>query len=155
MIMKQVVLNMISGVAKGLGGAGSIFAANGGMFPQFAANGLAGVSSVSSPTYFPKFNVVAGEAGREMMTVLARPRMMEVGGMQAVVGSAQGRQLAITSANDLARGGAGGSVDIRVTLGPELRAEIVNESVQGARVTVANDMRQDTPISRGVKGLAA
>ena len=137
----------------GMANGGMAFAANGGMFPQFAANGLAGVNSVSSPTYFPKFNVVAGEAGREMLTVLARPRLMEVGGMQAVVGSAQGRQLAITSAADLARGGAGGVVDIRVTLGPELRAEIVNESVQGARVTVANDMRQDTPISRGVKGL--
>jgi len=91
-----------------------------------------------------------------MLTVLARPRMMEIGGMQAVVGSAQGNQLAITSAGDLAnRGGAGGQVNIRVTLGPELRAEIVSQSVRGAVVQVANEMRQDTPISRGVKGLTA
>jgi hypothetical protein len=146
MIMEWAIL-------KGMSAMGMTMA-HGGV--RFAADGLAGVQSVSSPTYFPKFNVVAGEAGREMLTVLARPRMMEVGGMQAVVGSAQGNRLAITNADELAsRGGAGGVVDIRVTLGPELRAEIVNQSVQGARVVVANDMRADTPISRGVKGLAA
>jgi hypothetical protein len=151
MIMQQLVLNALQGV---FGGAKK--AASGGMFPRFAASGLAGVSSVSQATYFPKFNVVAGEAGHEMLTVLARPRMMELGGMQAVVGSAQGRQLAITDASSLAgNNGTTGSVNIRVTLGPELRAEIVQQSVKGAVVQVAQDMKQDTPISRGVKGLAA
>lgn len=155
MIMEQLVLNAISGIFGG-GKTPVKVAAVGGFFPQMmAAGGMAGIASVSSPTYFPRFNVVAGEAGREMMTVLARPRMMEIGGMQAVVGSAQGNQLAITSASDLAGRGGGGVVDIRVTLGPELRAEIVQQSVKGAVVQVAQDMRQDTPISRGVKGLTA
>jgi hypothetical protein len=153
MIMQQVVLNTLRNSSIG----GLLGMAHGGMagaMPQFAASGLAGVSSVSQATYFPKFNVVAGEAGREMLTVLARPRMMEVGGMQAVVGSAQGRQLAITDASSLAGGnGTNGEVNIRVTLGPELRAEIVQQSVKGAVVQVSQDMRQDTPISRGVKGL--
>lgn len=161
MILQMLILRAISGIMGGaVGGAtgagtsmSATFMAAGGV--RYAASGLAGVGTVASPTYLPRFNVIAGEAGREMLTVLARPRMMEVGGMQAVVGSAQGRQLAITNASDLARGGAGGAVDIRVTLGPELRAEIVNESVQGARVTVAQDMRTDSPISRGVKGLTA
>ena len=152
MIMQQLILNAI----KSTGWGKALFSAEGGMYPRMmAAGGMQGVVDVSSPTYFPKFNVLAGEAGREMMTVLARPRMMEVGGMQAVVGSAQGQQLAITSADQLAERRGGGVVDIRVTLGPELRAEIVNQSIEGARVTVAQDMRQDTPISRGVKGLTA
>ena len=159
MLMQAAVMRALFGATGKSDGTGGLIGAlingqaNGGV--TFAANGLSGVSSVSSPTYFPKFNVLAGEAGREMMTVLARPRMMEVGGMQAVVGSAQGNQLAITSADQLAQRGGGGVVDIRVTLGPELRAEIVQQSVKGAVVQVAQDMRQDTPISRGVKGLTA
>jgi hypothetical protein len=150
MILQQTILNAIKNSSWG----GALGFAEGGV--RFAANGLAGVSSVSSPTYFPKFNVVAGEAGREMMTVLARPRMMEVGGMQAVVGSAQGNQLAITSASDLAgRGGAGGKIVIQVMGTPDFEARVVQNSVKGAVVQVAQDMRQDTPISRGVKGLTA
>jgi hypothetical protein len=127
------------------------------MFPRYmAAGGMQGVSSVSQATYFPKFNVVAGEAGREMLTVLARPRMMEIGGMQAVVGSAQGNRLAITSAEALAQnGGGGGLAEIRVTMEQGLKGEIIQNSIKGAQVQVANDMRQDTPISRGVKGLTA
>lgn len=152
MIIQQLMLKAISGV---FGTA----AANGGMFPQMmAAGGMAGVHSVSSPTYFPRFNVVAGEAGREMLTVLARPRMMEVGGMQAVVGSAQGNRLAITSADALAAGGgggAGGTIVIQVQGTPDFEARVVSNSVKNAQVQVANDMRQDTPISRGVKGLTA
>jgi hypothetical protein len=150
MIMQQLILNAIKNSSFG----GMLGFAEGGV--KFAANGLAGVSSVSSPTYFPKFNVVAGEAGSEMMTVLARPRMMEVGGMQAVVGSAQGQQLAITSASDLAgRGGAGGTIVIQVQGTPDFEARVISSSVKGAVVQVATDMRQDTPISRGVKGLTA
>ncbi len=161
MIIEQIAFNTISGLLKslaggvgaGAGGGVDMAYAQGGI--KFAANGLAGVGSVSSPTYFPRFNVVAGEAGREMLTVLARPRMMEVGGMQAVVGSAQGRQLAITSASDLARGGAGGTIVIQVQGTPDFEARVVSNSVKGAVVQVANDMRQDTPIARGVKGLTA
>lgn len=153
MILQQLILNAIKSTSWG----GKLFAAEGGMFPRMmAAGGMQGVSDVSSPTYFPRFNVVAGEAGREMMTVLARPRMMEVGGMQAVVGSAQGQQLAITNAADLAgRGGAGGTIVIQVQGTPDFEARVVQNSVKGAVVQVAQDMRQDSPISRGVKGLTA
>lgn len=150
MIMQLLIMKALRGVF-----GGALFGEGGFAFaPTYAANGLAGVNEVTSATYFPRFNVVAGEAGREMMTVLAKPRMMEIGGMQAVVGSAGNNRLAITNADQLASR-AGGILDIRVTLGPELRAEIVNESVQGARVTVAQDMQQDSAISRGVKQLTA
>ncbi len=161
MMLQMAIMRALFGAAGASTGTGGLIgglinsapkgAAEGGMFPKMmASGGMAGVSSVSQATYFPKFNVVAGEAGREMMTVLAQPRMMSLGGMQAMVGSAQGNQLAITNASDLANRGG---VDIRVTLSPELKAEIISDSVKGARVTVANDMRSDTPISRGVKGL--
>lgn len=158
MIMQQMILNAIKSVGLFAANGGTFMAASGGMYPRFmAAGGMQGVQSVSSPTYFPKFNVVAGEAGREMLTVLARPRMMEVGGMQAVVGSAQGNRLAITSADALAQGGAAasGQIVIQVQGTPEFEARVVSNSVKGAVVQVANDMRQDTPISRGVKGLAS
>lgn len=149
MILQTMIFNAIKNSSFG----GMIGLAQGGV--RFAANGLAGVQSVSSPTYFPKFNVVAGEAGREMLTVLARPRMMEVGGVAAVVGSAQGRQMAITDAESLGRGGAGGTIVIQVQGTPDFEARVVQNSVKGAVVQVANDMRQDTPIARGVKGLTA
>lgn len=149
MILQTIIFNAIKNSSFG----GMIGLAQGGV--RFAASGLAGVQSVASPTYFPKFNVVAGEAGREMLTVLARPRMMEVGGVAAVVGSAQGRQMAITDASALERGGAGGTIVIQVQGTPDFEARVVSNSVKGAVVQVANDMRQDTPIARGVKGLTA
>lgn len=158
MILQMLIFKAISGLVGGALGGGfttPMTFAQGGV--RFAANGLAGVSAVNSATYFPKFNVVAGEAGREMLTVLARPRMMEVGGMQAVVGSAQGNRLAITSAEALAgrANGAGGTIVIQVQGTPEFEARLVSNSVKGAQVQIANDMRQDTPISRGVKGLTS
>lgn len=162
MIMQAAIMRALfgaTGAASGTGGLiGGIIngAAEGGMFPRMmASGGMAGVSTVSQATYFPKFNVVAGEAGREMMTVLARPRMMEVGGMQAVVGSAHGQQLAITSAGDLAGRGVGGTIVIQVQGTKDFEARVVQSSVKGAVVQVAQDMHQDTPISRGVKGLTA
>ncbi len=158
MILQAAILRALFG-ATGAGGllggmlaqGGVAFAARGGTFPRFAANGLAGVQSVSSPTYFPRFNVVAGEAGREMLTVLAKPRFMEVGGIQSVVGNAGPNRLAISNADELAARGGNGIVDIRVTLGPELRAEIVNQSVQNAVVTVTQEAQSNTPLRRAIR----
>lgn len=151
MIIQQMILNAIKSVL--FGGGGTAVAASGGMFSgaTYAANGI---QSVSRPTYFQKFNVVAGEAGREMLTVLAKPRMMEIGGVESVVGMAGSKRLAISDADQLASRG-GGVVDIRVHMEPGLRAEIVDESISGARVRVANDMQNDTPISRGVKRISS
>lgn len=148
MIFQAMILRAVKG-ALGLSDGGQVTAmASGGMI--LAANGVAGVSDVSSPTYFPKFNVLAGEAGREVMTVLARPRFERINGVPAQIGYAGGNRLAITSADALARGGggAGGMVDIRVTLSPEVKAEIVNQSVQNARVAVVQDMSTDSQLSR-------
>jgi len=147
MILEMQILRMMEFF--GLQGGGMVFAASGGFFPRFAA---AGIQTVSSPTYFPKFNVVAGESGREMLTVLARPRFMDLGGMEAVVGQAAGQRLAIANAEQLAaRGGAGGSVQIHVSMEPGLRADIVGSSIQGAVVKVTQEMGRDTRLSRVTK----
>jgi len=151
MLIMAALKKMLGGVL-GFSEGGVATAAGGGLFPRFAANGLSGVSSVSRPTYFPRFNVVAGEAGREMLTVLARPRFMEIGGVQSVVGQAGGNTLAISSAAQLAgRAGAGGSVQIHVSMEPGLRAAIVDQSVSGAVVRVTNDMGTNTPLKRVTK----
>jgi hypothetical protein len=155
MIMEQEILNAIN--ASGLlGGGGIKTASTGGIFPIMAASGLSGVSSVSSPTYFPKFNVVAGEAGREMLTVLSRPRMMDIGGMQAVIGKAGNNTLAITNASDLAnKSGPNGTITVELRPAPGYEAGIVQTAIQGAVVKVTSDMGQHTPLRQAVKQATA
>lgn len=154
MILQLLIMRALR-AAFGFSEGGTAMAATGGMFPRFAANGLAGVHAVSQATYFPKFNVVAGEAGREMLTVLARPRFMEVGGVEAVVGNAGPNRLAITNADALQQRGMGGTIIVQVQGTPDFEARVVSNSVKGAQVQVANDMRTDSAISRGVKKLSA
>jgi hypothetical protein len=150
MIMKQLILNALQSVGSYFGGGGNAIAdAQGGV--HYAASGLAGVTSVSSPTYFPRFNVVAGEAGREMLTVLAKPRFMELGGIEAVVGQAGRNTLAITNANDLARGGAGGHVVIEIRHSDTAEARIVSSSIKGAILQVTKEAQQSGPLRKALK----
>ncbi len=158
----------------GSGGSGSQFvAANGGV--RMAAGGVEGVGEVSSPTLFRKFNTIAGEAGREVFTVLARPQIWERDGMRAMVGMAQGKRLMIMPAEQveqrLARaasgyvsggaaqfmGGSGagasshdGHITIEVRHSPESEARIVANSVQRSKVEVIRDVGRDTPLRRAV-----
>jgi len=132
-----------------LGGGGGTAAAQGGQFVnKFAAGGVA---EVSSPTYFPKFNVLAGEAGREVMTVLSRPQLTLINGVPAQVGYANGQRLAITSADALSGTGSAamrGSAVVRVELAPGLVASIKHDSIEGARVQIVQDMNSDSNLSR-------
>lgn len=165
MILQMAILRMLSGIFGGAFsgsgpapsnfGVGAMAYASGGI--KFAAAGLAGVGTVSAPTFLPRFNVVAGEAGREMLTVLSRPRMMNVGGIQAAVGMAEGNKLAITDADQLAArgGGAGGTITIEVLHSPETEARIVRNSVDGAVVRVTRDMGQHTRLREAVKSASA
>lgn len=117
-----------------------------------AASGLAGVSSVSSPTYFPKFNVMAGEAGNEALTVLARPRFMDIGGIQAMVGKAGNNTMAITNASDLAnKSGPNGTIVVELRAAPGYEASIVQTAIQGAVVKVTSDMGQNTALRQAAK----
>ena len=149
MILQALILRAIKG-AFGMADGGQAQAmANGGVI--YAAGGLSGVSELNSATYFPKFNVVAGEAGREVMTVLSRPRFERINGVPAQVGYAQGNRLAIANADALAGAGGGGiggkiSIEVRVSKGAE--AEIIENSVQRARVAVVQDMSEDSQLSR-------
>jgi hypothetical protein len=164
MIIQQEILNAIKAAGFFSGGGtassggsgdpgGELALAFGGV--RMAASGLPGVSSVSSPTYFPKFNVVAGEAGHEMLTVLSRPRMMDIGGMSAVVGKAGNNTLAITNAADLANRGISGSAVIEVRPAAGYEANIVESAIQGAVLKVTSDMSQHTPLRQAVKQATA
>lgn len=149
MIIQLLILRALKSAFPSLFGA-----ADGGMFPTMAASGLAGVGEVSRPTYFPKFNVVAGEAGREMLTVLAKPRYMQLGGIQAVVGNAGRNRLAITNADDLADQ-AGGSISgravIEVRPAPGYEASIISDAIDGAELRVTQNVRRHTPLRQAVK----
>ena len=150
-------------------------AAIGGIFPRMmAAGGVQGVGEVSQATFFPRFNVIAGEAGREMLTVLAKPQTIDFNGIPAVVGQAGSRQLAIIDAVALgsarmmagggvaggfpgpqARGGLSGSATVNVVLGDGLEARLVNNSIEGALVRVNQEVNQDSRLSHSIKRLSS
>ena len=147
MIIQQEILNALKATLFGGGGTAT---ASSGSPAVYAADGLSGISSVSSPTYFPRFNVIAGEAGHEMLTVLARPRMMDIGGIQAVVGQAGRNTLAIANANQLAAaqgaGGAGGHMVIEIAHSDEAKANIIASSIQGAEIHITQRLTRQSPI---------
>ena len=121
---------------------------------------IAGTQTVSSATYFPQFNTVAGEAGSEVLAVLSRPRFMSIGGLASYVGSVQGQRVAMTNADDLARsaggrGGVGGVITVQVTGTKDFEARVIDSSIEGAVVRVVNDLHTDTPVSNAVKGLTS
>jgi hypothetical protein len=142
MIIQTEILSAVKAVA-GLASGGVVY----------AAGGLSGVFATNGPTYLPRFNVVAGEAGREMLTVLARPRMMNVGGMEAVVGNAGSNRLAVTNADDLARrgSGAGGHVTIEIAHSEEAKARIVNQAIEGAEVRIVQKAPLTGPLRQALK----
>jgi hypothetical protein len=162
-ILQAIILKAIFSAISGIGGGSSSSIqlatsltgvasgrAQGGI--SFAANGI---QTVSQPTFLPKFNVIAGEAGAEMLTVLARPRMMDLGGVQAAVGNAGVNRLAIADANQLQERFGGGKTVVEVRLSPGLTASIVEQSRDAAVVTVTQQLDQDSTLSRKVKGLSA
>jgi hypothetical protein len=154
MIIQQQILKAIS-FFDGGGTAGSdTGSASGDAWGgiHFAASGI---QSVSSPTYFPRFNVVAGEAGREMLTVLARPSFRSVGGVDSVVGMAGPNRLAISNADDLANRSPGGTIHIQIDHTPETQANIISSSIRGATMEVTRQMKRNSPIAAAVKGLTA
>lgn len=152
MILQLLIMRALTSV---FGGATA--AAGGGQFPSRFAGG--GTAEVNSPTFFPRFNVIAGEAGREVMTVLSRPRFERINGVPAQVGMANGQRLAITNADALSRAGggdgAGGRIKIQIGLAPEVKAEIVENSVKGAMVQFVSDMQDNTDVSRAVRKATA
>ena len=146
MIMQVILLNAIkagvSAVFSGFGGgnltssqisAGESRLAGGGI--RFAAAGMMGMTD--GPTFLPKHGVIAGEAGPEMLAVLAKPYQAFFGGMPAMVGSVGGRQMAIADAQSLFRvpgpsfnpGGMGGSAEIVISLSQGLEGRIVRQAL--------------------------
>jgi hypothetical protein len=87
-----------------------------------------------------------------MLTVLARPRFMEIGGIQAAVGQAGRSTLAIANAADLAHG-AGGRIVIELMHSPETEARIVSNSVKGAVLQVTKEAQQSGPLRKALKSV--
>jgi hypothetical protein len=174
--IKKAVFMMST--AAGAADGGQFVAARGGMFPRMAAGGMLlaaggvdGVREVNGPTVFPKFNVVAGEAGREVMTVLANPRLMNIGGAWAQIGNVGTRKLAITDAaalQKMASGGLTGSATaissgpdgegrmvLRVILDKGLLLQSEENSVRRAKLEVTQDMSRPTALSKATKRLVS
>lgn len=159
MILQAVILATLRKAFSGTSAGSFLGFAEGGFAPRAMAVG--GVQHVSSATYFPRFNAVAGEAGSEVLAVLSKPRFMQIGGLQSYVGSVAGSELAMTNARDLRsavggqRAGVGGQIVVEVRGTKDFEARIVDSSIEGAVVRVVNDLHQDTPVSSAVKGLTA
>ena len=170
MILQALILRAVQGIFGAFSGGGGVqggfgalntgvqMAAEGGIIPRKMA--LGGFQTVSSATYFPRFNAVAGEAGSEVLAVLSRPRFMEIGGLASYVGSVQGQRVAMTNADDLARsaggrGAAGGTIVVEVRGTRDFEARVIDSSIEGAVVRVVNDLHQDGPMSNAVKGLTS
>jgi hypothetical protein len=157
MILQSLILNSLKSIGLGLSGGGLVSAnAAGGV--HFAAAGMMGMSS--GPTFFPKFNTIAGEAGREMLAVLARPNSVSLrNGVAAQFGTVRGQEMALVGGRALRQmsgeGGAGGQVAITVTLGPGLEASIVNKASNVAVQKVTSDMGSHTALSEATKRLVA
>jgi len=162
MILQSIILRVVQGAA------GSISWGGGGGVPSnFSAGG--GVYDTSGPTVLPKFDVMAGEAGRETLAVLSRPSMMSVAGVRAIVGNAGPTRMAVVPASALARmadGGMVGSVAtgstagpddkrsaVEVTLDPGLQARIIKQAVAGAVVEVTRQLKRDTPVAAASRRL--
>jgi hypothetical protein len=170
LILKQLLLNAIAGISKGIGamfgGGGTATAdAQGGM--HLAASGYMGMTG--GPVVLPKFNVLAGEAGTEFLTVMAHPKHFDMNGVRGMVGSVGSERVAMMgagSAQRLAAGGmVGGSLDggsgpsgtvqILISLAPGLKTQIVNEAVKVSVQQVTADMGSHTVLSEATKRLVA
>ncbi len=166
MIMQALILAAIKAALDGTKLGGILFpgkAAEGTLTPRLAAAGaLNGVQTVSTATWFPAFNTIAGEAGTEVLAVLSRPRLMDLGGLATYVGQVQGHDLAMTDARELqsAIGSrqsaiAGGRIEIAITMSPEVEARVLRNSVEQAVVEINTALSTDSPTSAAVKSLTA
>lgn len=155
LIIQMLILRALRGIFGTAMAEGGAVMAAGGLPPTFAAGGLDGVTALNHATYHPRFNVIAGEAGLEMMTVLSRPRPMAFGGVEAVTGFARGRELAVMPAGGAAMLAAGqsgntGRIVIDVNLDPGLRANITQEAVAGAEVRLTQQAGRDSEFRRAI-----
>jgi hypothetical protein len=177
MIMELLILATIKRALAGTSLGGFLGLAGGGSVVK-AASGIGGVAELTRPTYLPSWNVMAAEAGgSEMMTVLSSPKTWSVGGASVISGNVGSSRLAmmaegdfknlVPAANGMVAGeasaggsggsgtGTGGRVDIRISLDKNLKAEIIDSSIEGAVVRMNNELSQDSQTSRAVKDLTS
>jgi hypothetical protein len=176
MIMELLIFTAIKRSLTGTSFGGLLGFAGGGAMK--AASGLGGVAELTTPTYLPNWNVIAGEAGgHELMTVLSNPQTWSVGGAAVVSGNVGPSRLAMLAEQDFkslvpaatgimmgetATGSAvagsrsaAGRVEVVVTLDKNLEGRIIDNSIEGAVVRINNDLTQDSQTSRAVKDLTS
>ena len=126
------------------------------VFPRMmASGGVAGAFDLDQATYFPRHNVVAGEAGRETLAVLSRPRAESFGGVQAVSGLAAGNEVSIVGRSGMQAlaGAASGRVRIEVAMEDGLRSKIINDAAGVSISRVDQRLSEDSRTSRAVRQL--
>ncbi len=167
-IIQALILRAIQSAIGGIGGAanGTVKLAAAGTLmagPIMAASGavVPGVGFVDQATYFPRFNTVAGEAGREAFAVLARPQrrtFYAAGGViNAMEGNVGSQRLAITHASSLERaagGGGGGLIRIQIEQSPDFEARVVQNSTGAAVSVIDTRLQTDTNTRRLVRQVA-
>jgi hypothetical protein len=155
MITQMIIFNAITGIFKGgvgLGAAGGGFtgdinssfvslAAAGGFFPRMMAGG--GMQFTNGTTYLPNYNAITGEAGKELLAVLARPRMMQIGGMQAAVGDMEGKSMAVVPTSAI--GGGGGTQRVIISMEDGLRAQLVQDGAKAGVEIMIENLGRKTP----------
>jgi hypothetical protein len=177
MILQAVIFNALiaAGRAMGLsfaGGGKTIANAQGGL--HLAASGFMGMTA--GPTVLPKFNVLAGEAGQEMLAVLAKPRTVDMNGVGATIGNIGRERMALVNADTLEQltgtqrkaaggyssggsfgspGGVGGTVHITVSMESGLRSDIVNEASNVSVDKVTREMGTHSVLSETTKRLVS
>jgi hypothetical protein len=155
MILQTIILKAVqSALGWGRAASGGFYPSGSNPMEGGAMMAAIGVTAVDSPTYFPKFNVMAGEAGREMLAVFARPKLASIGGVDVVTGSVRGQNMMLANMDQVQKNGlGGGKSEVLIRLEPGLRAEIVDAAIEGSVVRVVNDLSQDTATSSAVKRL--
>lgn len=168
MILQAIILRIVQGAAGSISFGSGSGTAGGATSGILAADGVA---DIPAKTYFPRFNTIAGEAGREVMTVLSRPYQANIGGVMAQIGNAGPRKLAIVDAGALARarkmadggvlpdgqygggaqGGQGDKGVLEVSLSPGLEARIVQQASNAAVVEVTRQMQRDTAMNQAMR----
>ena len=163
-ILQALILRAVQSTIGGFFGGGGISGSAGvdsagGSLAGAAANGTVryaanGLSTVSTPTFFPRHNVIAGEAGPEVLAVLSKPRTVRVGSRYAAEGMVNGQPVALVPGGVSGLGGgAGGQITIQISHTPEVQARIEQNSIQGAVLQITRDLGKDTPIANATRRL--
>lgn len=169
MILQQTILAMLTRVVGGIVGAfsapsaattaavqNSIAAGTGLASGGQVRKAASGAQFASTATYSSDFNAVFGEAGRELMTVMAKPRAMSIGGVAAQVGNVGPTRTAVMRADDFERtaSNADKPAVVEIRPAPGYEAAIIRQGAeQGLMLVTAQMGRGQNNLTAATKRL--